>query len=59
MNFEDQQNESPPAVVAAVSAYVNDETISQCYQVGMVEVFSKPLDSKQLAGFINKYHKRM
>ena len=44
----DGVNDSVPAVVAAVTAFVNDSTLRQCYQVGMVDVMSKPVISKSL-----------
>lgn len=57
-NLNGAKNEAPPAVVAAVTAYVNDDTLTQCYNVGMVEVHSKPVDSKTLSIFISKYYKQ-
>ena len=48
----DGVNDSVPAVVAAVTAFVNDQTLSQCYQVGMVDVMSKPVVAKALLGFV-------
>ena len=50
-------NDALPAVVAAATAYVNDQTLNQCYSVGMVDVLSKPVDFKILNKFIKKYHK--
>ena len=52
----DGVNDALPAVVAAVTAYINDQTLNQCYSVGMVDVLSKPVDSKILKKLINKYH---
>ena len=51
------KNEAMPAVVAAVTAYVNDQTLSQCFQAGMVDVMSKPVDSKTLQQFLKTYHR--
>ena len=48
----DGVNDSVPAVVAAVTAFVNDATLSKCYEVGMVEVMSKPVVAKALKKFI-------
>ena len=60
MNFgENYENEAPPAVVAAITAYINDDTMNQCYQVGMVEVFGKPFDQKDLLKFVKKYHRQL
>ena len=50
-------NDAPPAVIAAVTAYVNDDTINQCFQVGMVEVHGKPIDAKTLGNFVKKYYR--
>ena len=50
-------NDALPAVVAAVTAYVNDETLNQCFQVGMVEVFGKPIKASELTAFVKKYYK--
>ena len=32
MELENGVNDAPPAVIAAVTAYVNDDIISQCFQ---------------------------
>ena len=53
----DGVNDALPAVVAAVTAYINDQTLNQCYSVGMVDVLSKPVNSKTLDKLIKKYHK--
>ena len=45
------------AVVVAVTAYTNDATLSRCYEVGMVEVMSKPVDSDTLQNFVNTYYR--
>ena len=47
------------AVVAAVTAYVNDETFNQCFEVGMVDVIGKPADFKTLSNFTSRYYKRL
>lgn len=50
-------NDALPAVVAAVTSYVNDSTLSQCLEIGMVDVMGKPLEGKTLKTFIEKYYK--
>ena len=52
----DGMNDALPAVVAAATAYINDQTLNQCYSVGMVDVLSKPVDSKLLQKLLKKYH---
>lgn len=51
-------NGAAPAVVAAVTAYVNNETLSQCFAMGMVDVMSKPLNAKTLEDYVKRYYKR-
>ena len=53
----DGVNDALPAVVAAVTAYVNDKTLNECYAVGMVDVLSKPVNSKILDKLVKRYHK--
>ena len=53
----DGDNDAVPAVVAAVTAFVNDATLSQCYEVGMVEVLGKPCDLKSLRIFVKRYYR--
>ena len=50
-------NDAMPAVVAAVTAYVDDSTLNQCFDIGMVDVLSKPCDYNALESLIKKYHK--
>ena len=54
----DGGNQAISAVVAAVTAFVNDETLSQCLTVGMVDVFAKPVSAKGMENFVTKYYKR-
>ena len=54
----DGVNDAMPVVVAAVTAYINDQTLSQCYAVSMVDVLSKPVDSKTLSKLVKKYHEK-
>ena len=57
--LDDGENDAPLAVVAAVTAYVNDDTLNQCFQVGMVEVHGKPITAKSLGDFVKKYYKKV
>ena len=53
----DGANDDMPAVVAAQTAFVNEQTLNQCFQVGMVEVMSKPVNQKVLADFVQRYYR--
>jgi len=50
-------NDALPAVVVAVTAYINDTTLNQCWQLGMVEVLNKPVDLPSLQIVVERYHK--
>eukprot|EP00347_Sterkiella_histriomuscorum_P020398 403337956 len=45
----------PQVKVVAVTAFVNEENVNYCYQVGMSEVLNKPVESKNLKQVINQY----
>ena len=53
----DGVNDAMPAVVAAVTAFINDDTLNKCYESGMVDVISKPVESKTLKNFVTKYYR--
>ncbi len=41
--------------VVAVTAFVNEENVNKCYQVGMVDVIHKPLSNDDLERVLQKY----
>ncbi len=43
--------------VIAVTAFVNEENINNCYKVGMVEVLNKPVNRELLERQVQKYYK--
>lgn len=42
--------------VVAVTAFVNDENIRNCFKVGMVEVLHKPVNCEALGNVIDTYY---
>ncbi len=42
--------------VVAVTAFVNDENIRNCYKAGMVEVLHKPVNCDALGASIETYY---
>ena len=45
----------PDVYVAGVTAYVDQPRVDKCFDVGMVEVIEKPVNSEKIKTFINKY----
>jgi CheY-like chemotaxis protein len=42
--------------VVAITAFVNDENIRNCFNVGMVDVLHKPVNCEALGNVIDKYY---
>ena len=42
--------------VMAVTAFVNDENVKKCYEVGMKEVMHKPLEIEQMRSVLDHYY---
>jgi len=43
--------------IVAVTAYVNEEFVSRCYEVGMTDVVHKPVGREELRRIVEKYYK--
>ena len=42
--------------MVAVTAFVNDESIRRCYEVGMQEVIHKPVSSDVIRDILEQYY---
>ena len=42
--------------VVAVTAFVNEENVKQCYRVGMSDVIHKPVSTESLKRIIDLYY---
>eukprot|EP00347_Sterkiella_histriomuscorum_P017836 403347790 len=42
--------------IVAITAFVNDENINNCYKVGMEEVMNKPVNQDKLLSVLKKYY---
>jgi len=45
-----------PLTIVAVTAYVNEEFVSRCYEVGMADVLHKPVSKEELKRVLDSYY---
>ena len=48
--------QSHKLTVVAVTAFVNDESIHRCYEVGMSDVIHKPVGVEAIRGILEQYY---
>ena len=60
LKFAKQHNQKsePDVYVSGVTAYVDQPRVDKCFDVGMVEVIEKPVNSEKIKSFVNKYKEK-
>ena len=56
MNPSNEYQNGDRLAVVAVTAFVNEDNIKQCYQIGMKEVLHKPVNCDALGKVLNQYY---